>query len=321
MAASEPITAAHEERTAPAVIALLCGVVCIGFGPIIIRVLGRDGGEMGPISVGFWRAFLALPVLLAVALWRRRRSVRTDRPAMTRGRALRLALPGVLLGLDMCAWNLALGSMDVNYAVLVANLTVVFVAMGGWRWLGERLRPLFGIGVACAFVGMVGFLAEKPAGGQQLLKGVLLVLAADVFYAGYLLVTRVVRRTEGVMDTMLWSTTACTVVMFIGAVVMGEDMLADTYAGWGMLVALAWACFALAFALITYALAHLPAAMASAILLGQPVLCTILGVLILKEHITAGRIACGVLVLIGIFLAQRGVLPAVKADRSVQAVE
>jgi len=193
--------------------------------------------------------------------------------------------------------------------------------VGGWWWLGERLRPLFGIGVVLAFIGLVGFVAEKSEGEQQMLKGILLVLTADMFYAGYILATRVVRRTENVLDAVIWSAISCAVVMFVTAVVMGEDMLPDSHSGWAMLVALAWACYALAFALITYSLAHMPATMASVILLGQPVLCTILGVLILGEHISGGRIACGVVVLIGIFIAQRGVLPPIKDDQALQAVE
>jgi len=308
---------ACEDRMTRAIVALLLGVLCIGFGPIIVRSLLRDGGELGPVSVGFWRAFLALPVLLVAAWWHRRRTSQVKRPPMTRRRALRLVLPGVLLGLDMSAWNLALKGMHVNYAVLIATLTVLFVAVGGWCWLGERLRPLFGIGVVCAFIGLVGFVAGGQAEGEQhLLKGILLVLTADVLYAGYILSTRVVRRTEGVMDAMLWSAVSCATVMFITAVVLGENMLAETHAGWVLLGVLAWGCFALAFALITYSLAHMPAAMASAILLGQPVLCTILAVLILGEHISAGRIACGVVVLIGIFIAQRGVLPPVEDSLS-----
>jgi drug/metabolite transporter (DMT)-like permease len=313
MPTPEPALAARDERMTSAIVVLLCGVVAISFGPIIIRVLGRAGGELGPISVGFWRMFLAALVLFPLTRLRRGRALPAERRPMTCRRASLLMLPGVGLGLDSLFWNCSIQLTTVSNATLLVNLTVLLVSLVGWLWLGERLRPLFVVGLVCALAGLFVFLGIS-GGGQRPVLGNVLGGLACVFYAGYILAVRVMRRTEGALDLMAWSSASGAVILFIGAIVMGEDMLTDTLVGWCLIAALAFGCHVLGQGLIMYSMSRVPASLASLFLLGQPLLATILAAWILTEGMTWLRGSAGLAVLAGIYIAQKGVLPPVEAQ-------
>ena len=75
--------------------------------------------------------------------------------------------------------------------------------------------------------------------------------------------------------------------------------------GWTMLLCLALFVHFIGQGLATYALANLPASFTSIAFLGEPVVATILGWIILSEHVGFVQSTGCIIILIGIWWSQR----------------
>ena len=112
---------------------------------------------------------------------------------------------------------------------------------------------------------------------------------------------------------MTWSTVGCTVVLLAVTLISGEKFFPESPGGWLLLLGLALISHVGGQGLITYALAHLPAAFSSVTLLLQPVFAALLAWMLLSEALGLGQALGGLLVLWGIFLARRSAAISTKS--------
>jgi drug/metabolite transporter (DMT)-like permease len=128
-----------------------------------------------------------------------------------------------------------------------------------------------------------------------------------MFYAWYLLTVKSLRdRGAATLRLMAATTTLTALVLLPVALASGEALLPSSTRGWLVLLGLAWITHAGGQGLITFALAHLPAAFSSVGLLLQPVLAAAFAWMLLSEPVGTLQIAGGLVVLAGIYLARRG---------------
>jgi len=288
---------------AGALIALFAGATCIGMSPIFVRV-----SETGPTATAFWRVTLAVPVLWA--LYAAFERGRTDSGAGARPSwKLLLAAAAAFAG-DLGFWHLSLQYTSVANSTLLANLAAIFVTLAAWLLYRQRPTRLFTAGLATALVGVAMLVstsvAQTPSRPSALLGDGLGVITA-LFYAWYLLTVKKMRDAgAGTLYLMAVTTTATAVLLLPAALATGEVMLPHSDAGWWKLVGIALISHAGGQGLITYALAHLPAAFSSVSLLFQPVMAAVFAWLLLSEPLVPLQMAGGIVVLVGIWLARRG---------------
>jgi drug/metabolite transporter (DMT)-like permease len=128
-----------------------------------------------------------------------------------------------------------------------------------------------------------------------------------MFYAWYLLTVKSLRDLgAATLRLMAVTTTLTAAILLPVALASGEAMLPASATGWLVLLGLAWITHAGGQGLITYALAHLPAAFSSVGLLLQPVLAAAFAWALLAEPLGTLQMAGGAVVLAGIYLARRG---------------
>ena len=109
--------------------ALLVGNAALAMGPWFVRL-----ADSGPVSAGFWRVFLALPVLALLA-----RANRQPLTGIPRGVILAVLVGGVLFGLDIASWHVGIGFTRLANAALFGNagsLVLLVWAFIAWRRLG-----------------------------------------------------------------------------------------------------------------------------------------------------------------------------------------
>jgi drug/metabolite transporter (DMT)-like permease len=94
--------------------------------------------------------------------------------------------------------------------------------------------------------------------------------------------------------------------MLIVCLVLREPLAGFTPRTWTALVALGLVSQLAAYYALVYALGHLPATVTSVSLLAQVPSTGLLAWLLLGEHLTAAQIAGGAVVLVGIFVVNRG---------------
>ena len=289
---------ARDQRLA--ILALVAGALAIAFAPIFVRI-----SETGPAATAFWRAALAVPVLMLLARGASRSGGKT--PVSVR---LPVILCGLFFAADLGVWHYAIVYTTVANATLLANLAPIFVALAAWLLFNERITRLFILGLGFAISGAAMLTgASFSLDPTQVFGDVLGVLTA-VFYGAYQLSVARLRRFHSAFSIMAWSSAFTAVGLLIAAIALGETLLPETAAGWWVLLGVALVSQVGGQTLITYGFAHLPAAFSSVSLLLQPMAAAGLAWLLLGETLTWSHLVGGAVVLVGIYLARRGSLRA-----------
>lgn len=261
-------------------------LVALGAAVISVSALFVKWVELGPAAIGAWRCGLGA---IALAPWVLR-ALRTGSPgqvASVRPSALGWAcLAGACFAGDLYVWHKSIVLSGTGLATLLANTQVFWVALLSALVLGERLTRRLGV---CALLALGGTALLSLTGVQRSpvhLQGVLLGLATGVFYAGYLLALRTGQRGERPLGTLaavgVSSATAAALLAGL-ATAAGEPVIPRDAGELGLLTALALFVHVGGWALISRAMPHVPAASGSLLLLLQPVLATLWGVLVFAE--------------------------------------
>jgi drug/metabolite transporter (DMT)-like permease len=293
------MTAAPEGPAPLALPALIVGGIAIGFSPIFVRL-----SELGPTATGFYRMFLALPLLW---LWMRFESRGAKLPIGW----LPMAVPGILFAGDIFFWHWSIAKTTVANATLFANFAPVIVAIGAWLYLRERITVQFVIGLTLAMAGAVLLVNGSATLGTRYVFGDFLGLVTACFFGSYVVVVARLRDRHSA-SAIMFGSSAVTCVLLLGATLAsGEGLVPANASGWTALLALAWISQAMGQGLIAYALGHLPASFSALVILIEPLTAAILGWVWLGEALGLWQGMGGVVVLAGILVAQRASSAAV----------
>ncbi|WP_439271612.1 DMT family transporter [Pseudochrobactrum sp. HB0163] len=282
-----------------AILALLLGALLISCSPVLVRF-----AETGPIVTAFWRLALAIIPMLLINN-RLRNGVDHVRPRSLGDIAI-LAVPGILIGVELVVWHISLTMTSVANSTLIVNLSPIFVALGGWLFLKQKISRVFLSGLAMAITGVLILKGGPDLSGHSSLKGDAVALSAAVLYAAYILMLGVTRRRFSTSTIMLCTTISATLTILPLALIFETQYFPLTFFGWLIVCALAWMTQAGGQSLITYAIAWLPVAFSSLTLLIQPVVAAILAWILLSEPLSIWQICGGLVVIMGIMQARRG---------------
>lgn len=284
-----------------AFLALLGAGVAVGFSPIFARL-----SDLAPLASGFYRLAFAVPAIwLAVRLSGGRLE---SLFAMASGDRIRLVLAGVAFAADIAFWHLAIAQTTILEATLLSSTVPIMVAVASVLLFGERLKPLFVIGLVVALAG-VATLAVQRTGAvvtppNRLLGGIFALLAAS-FFAVYLLLVANVRRHGSTGTIMFYTTLISALAMLPFAFAMSPAMLSGSLNGWLILLALAVISHAGGQGMMTFALAHLPTSFSSMMGLMQTAVAAVVAWIILSEPLTLMMLASGATILAGIWICRK----------------
>ena len=288
-------------RTRLGFLALLGGATGIGFAPVLVR-----WSETGPTATAFYRLLFALPLLGLWAKLDRRAHPQTPQPAR-RGDFLMLAVAGLLFTGDLSIWHWSLQFTTVTNSTLLANSAPIFVTIGARFLFGDRITASFVLGMMLAIAGAVMLAGSSFSLSSKHLLGDALSVLAAVFYAGYLLAVKHLRKSFSTPTIMAWAGQSSCMAFGLVAWASGDRMWATTPNGWWVLLALALISHVGGQTLITYGFGHLPASFSSVTLLWQPVVAAATAWVLLGERLRPLQALGGIVVLAGIAVAS-GVL-------------
>jgi drug/metabolite transporter (DMT)-like permease len=277
--------------------AVLAGGICLGFAPIGLR-LGLD--TLGPQAIAMWRYIFALPVLLML-LWvvERRMPVRPV-PAVI--------LAGVCFTLDIALWHWALERTTVANATFIVNMGNICVGFLAWIFLRERPTLGWAVAIVIAVTG-AGLLSQGgPANGKADLSGDLLAVGAAVLVAGYVLFSKIARGTLGALDAIVWLTITEICVAALLVLLSGEAFIPASADGFLAPLFLALVVQVGGQGLIIFGLGRTPAAIAGILVLAQPVTAAAISWQLFDEPLNALQGSGGLLILAGVYLAQRSAM-------------
>lgn len=291
---------------AVALLVLLAAACVLGLAPILVRLT-----ETGPAAAGFWRFALALPLL--AALTARPGAERLGRPTMW------MLLAGLFFALDLSFWHYGIVMTSVANATVLCNLTPVVVTLFAWVVLKERPGRLFLAALALALLGAFAMAAgASGTQGSNPLLGDLFSLSVAVWYSGYFLAVQRARTSAGAMRITFWATLLGAPLLGGLALMLGEDMIPVTAAGWAACVGLG-VMHVFGQGGVAWALGRLPASITAVTILIQPIVAALLGWWVFGETLTPIQAAGGALVLAAIVLAQRSTVKRKGAEAEAPA--
>lgn len=287
---------ALNERVPPGA-GLAVAVVAISTGAVLVRL-----SEAPSTVVAFYRVLLTTLPLVPVAVWK-------YRSAFTRiGRrdVLVATLSGLALAVHFAAWFESLAWTSVAASVTIVQSQPIFVALGAWLVLEERLTGRIVLGIAVAIGGMVAMSLGDLGGGVLVgpnpLFGNGLALLGAVMAAGYVLAGRSLRQRIPLVPYVVVVYSVCAIALLGFVLAQGAPLTGYPAREWLLFAGLALGPGLLGHTVINWSLAHLESSVVSVSLLGEPVGATVLALVVLAESPSASTVAGGAVVLLGIVL-------------------
>jgi drug/metabolite transporter (DMT)-like permease len=260
--------------------------------------------EFPPMLLSGVRTAVAGLLMVPVYVWHARQSS----ARLTRADAAPLLTLGVMgVGLNQVFFIVGLSRTSVSHAAFIIGLTPLLVLAIAVAAGQERLSLGRAGGMLVALVG-VAMLQMAPDGGREAsLAGDALILLAALSFAAFTVL--------GKRETSRVGPVALNTCAYLGSAVAllpltlwegrGFDFERVTWTGWTSLMYMAVMSSVVAYLIFYHALRHISASRVSAFAYLQPLIVTLLAIGIMGERPTGELMTGGLLVLVGVFLAER----------------
>lgn len=263
--------------------------------------------EIPPLLLAGLRAALAAVLILPVYFWEGRfkpdRWTRADVPGL-----LALGLLGVAL--NQFFFVMGLSRTTVAHAAIILGMGPLMVlVIAGITGL-EPFTPRRAAGMAMALggVAILKVFERHTAGPRPTWLGDTFMFLAGLTFALFTVFGKRVstRHTSVTVNTFAYISAAVTLSPLVLWQGRGFAFSQVSAGAWMALLYMALFPSVLCYLIFYYALARIPASRVSAFSYLQPLLATVLGVVILHEPVTAALVAGGTAIFFGVWLSERG---------------
>jgi len=245
--------------------ALTAGAFLISFSAVFVKL-----ANVGPTTSAFYRMAFGAAILVVVAI------VRRDKLFVNRRALLYAVLAGLFFTGDLSFWHRSIIYTGPGISTILANFQVVFLAIIGFLVLKEKAGWRLIAAIPLALAGLVLLVGPKwQELGDNYKWGVAFGLITAMFYAGYVLSLRGIRRLEdhpSAMASITVASVTTAIILLLVNIVEGESFVIPDTQSWVALVAYGICGQVLGWVLITRGIKGLSAARIGLILALQPIL-------------------------------------------------
>ena len=216
-----------------------------------------------------------------------------------------LIFSGILLSLHFASWIASLKYTSVASSVVLVTTHPVFVGIGGWLFLKEKigLNLLLGIGLSVLGSGLIGYGDMVLSEGALMGDG--LALLGALAASGYFLVGRKMRKNQDLLAYIFPVYSTAGLVLIIFSLFFQKPFFGYSSSTYVFFFLLAIVPQLIGHTTFNWALRFLPASIVAITVLGEPIGSTILAYFILGEGLTFWKILGGISIFIGILIALR----------------
>ncbi len=258
-------SAPSPDKRSEGVAAILIAVVGLSLGSTMVK----STGSPGPV-VAFWR------LLIGAVLWHVFIAVRGHRNQTSRvvdRAAWRAAtLPGIAFGVNLSFFFSGVTRTPIAHAEFIGALTpLIIVPIAAYR-LKEPIQRYLVICGVFALSGVTLILSSADAKGTSYI-GDLMVLAANMFWITYLLLSKKARTLLSTPHFMtVMTSAACLTTLPIALITAGSPAKLGNLStkGWVLIVVMAITSGMISHGLIAWAQQRIPVGTISLLQLGQP---------------------------------------------------
>ncbi|MBN1211867.1 MAG: DMT family transporter [candidate division Zixibacteria bacterium] len=270
-----------EQTSLRPVLMLIFGALCVSFAAIFVKLLPTE--QIGPTAIGFWRTLFGGIILFILA------GIKKNKLLLPRPLYIWSALAGFLFFLDLFFWHRSIIFAGAGMATILANTQVFATAVLSFFIFKDRLTVKFFAAALSALVGvalLVGVVSDIEF-SILYLRGVIFGLATGLVYAHYLVtlkLTMVKFSRVQVLTFMSWTSIFTSLFLGLSALIESAPAVPPDLYSYMILFLLGLVAQALGWWSIFSSFSQIRASRAGLILLLQPVLATVWGMLFFKEQ-------------------------------------
>jgi drug/metabolite transporter (DMT)-like permease len=278
-----------------AYLALGIGVVALSFSAMFVRWADAPG----PVTA-FYRMFFSIFMLLPFVVRRA--------PGNSPIKSWNILFPllaGVFTALDLALWTTALSYTTAANATLLGNTAPLWVALGTWLILKQKLSSTFWRGLAVTLAGAALILGTDFILHPRFGVGDVMAIFTGFFYGGYFLFTEK-SRLHFTPIVHIWIVgIGASIALFIVNLIMQNPITGFDAGTWIVFLSTALVSQLIGYMALAYALGHLPASIVAPTMVLQPVVTAILAIPLLGEIPNLWQALGGVIALIGIYMVNQ----------------
>lgn len=284
------------ERVSP-MVALGVAVVAVSTSAILIRA----GTAPKPV-MAFYRV-LFTTLILAPLVPR----YRDELLELGRSDVFAAILAGVALAAHFGAWFESVDRTTIAASVTLVQTAPVFVAIGAWGLLNERISRQMVAGILIAAAGSVVMSAGGlvGSGGPQPLLGNALAVLGAIMVAGYVLAGRSVRQRVSLLPYVLIVYAVASGVLGLYVIVVSVPFTGYPPHEWLLFLGMAVGPGIMGHTVVNWVLEHIESSVVSVTLVAEPIGSAILAALIFGEIPPALTLLGGGVVILGIVLTAK----------------
>jgi drug/metabolite transporter (DMT)-like permease len=273
-------------------ILLPIGIIAVSTASIFIKLC-----DAPVLIIATYRMMFASLILMPYALYKK-----TGR-GWSRNEIGWLILSGILLSLHFAFWIASLKYTSVASSVVLVATHPIFVGIGAWLFLKERLGMNLISGIILSVFGSGLISYGDMTLSKEALMGDGLALLGAIGASGYFLVGRKMRKNQDLLSYIFPVYSTAGLVLIVLSLILQKPFFGYSPSTYLILLFLALIPQLIGHTTFNWALKYLPAPMVSITILGEPVGSTILAYFILGEGLTIWKVLGGISIFIGILIA------------------
>lgn len=213
-----------------------------------------------------------------------------------------LILSGLFLSLHFVFWTASLKYTSVASSVVLVNTHPIFVGIGSWLFLKERLRANLILGILLSVFGSGLISYGDMSFSIEAFLGDGLALLGAVTASGYLLVGRKLRKNQDLLSYIFPVYSFAGLVLIILSAVFQKSFFGYSSSTYLFMFLLAIVPQLIGHTTFNWALKYLPASMVAITILGEPIGSTLLAYFILGEVLSLWKVLGGIWIFAGILI-------------------
>jgi drug/metabolite transporter (DMT)-like permease len=273
---------------------LFLGITASSSAAILIKM-----SDAHPLVIAAYRMTIASAILIPWSLAR----YRSETLDLIRHRTTHVVGSGIFLALHFASWISSLSHTSVASSALLVTTNPIFVGVGTWLLLKERIHPRLILGTAVALTGTFLISYGDLASGGHALYGDLLAGVGAVRMSGHLLIGRRLRRDTALTPYITVVYTIAALILSLFALSIGQEYGGYSSRNYGLFVALALGPQLLGHTSFNYALKRISPSVLVLLMLVEPIGSSILAYAVLNEMPPASTFLGGAVILAGVALA------------------
>jgi len=214
-----------------------------------------------------------------------------------------LLLSGFFLSLHFAFWIASLKYTSVASSVVLVTTHPIFVAIGGWLFLKEKINLNLVLGIAFSVLGSGLISYGDMTLSKEALMGDGFALLGAIAASGYLLVGRKMRKERDLFSYIFPVYSTAGLILIPLSLIFQKPFWGYSSATYLFLFLLALIPQLIGHTTFNWALKYLPASMVAITILGEPIGSAILAYFILGEGLTTWKVLGGIFIFAGILIA------------------